>query len=86
MKLTNSSYQIIPSYGNTLEGIYKDIEIAARTCYKSEDKITEDSAIKFVDNLIKRKHYAMLEFGTVYLKIPIEEYEKNYKNKYFPQK
>ena len=54
MKLTNSNYQIIPSNGNTLEGIYKDIEIAARTCYKSEDKITEDSSIKFVDNLIKR--------------------------------
>ena len=86
MKLTNSNYQIISSNGNTLEGIYKDIEIAARTCYKSEDKITEDSATKFVDNLINRKHYGMLEFGTVYLKIPIEEYEKNYKNKYFPQK
>lgn len=72
MKLTNSNYQIIPSNGNTLEGIYKDIEIAARTCYKSEDKITEDSATKFVDNLIKRKHYAMLEFGTVYLTIKVD--------------
>lgn len=72
MKLTNSNYQIIPSNGNTLEGIYKDIEIAARTCYKSEDKITEDSATKFVDNLIKRKHYAMLEFGTVYLIIKVD--------------
>ena len=77
MKLTNSNYQIIPSNGNTLEGIYKDIEIAARTCYKSEDKITEDSATKFVDNLIKRKHYAMLEFGTVYLTIKADFSEEN---------
>ena len=40
---------------------YKKIELAGRTCYKSEDKITNDSAIKFVKALIKREHYAMLE-------------------------
>ena len=43
------------------------------------------SAESFVNMLIKNGHGAMLEHGTVYLKIPIEEYEKNYKNKYFPQ-
>ena len=69
-----------------LEGIYKQIEWAGRHCYKSLDKITEDSAKPFVDRMIKSGHTAMLEAGTVYLKIPIEEYEKNYKNKYFPQK
>jgi thymidylate synthase (FAD) len=41
----------------------KKIEIAARTCYKSEDKITNDSCIEFVKNLVKRKHLAMIEFG-----------------------
>lgn len=52
-----------------LEGVYKQIERAGRVCYKSEDKITEDSAKPFVDNrLIKSGHYAMLEHGTVYLK------------------
>lgn len=40
---------------------YKKIELAGRTCYKSEAKITDDSAIKFVQALIKREHYAMLE-------------------------
>lgn len=51
------------------EGVYKQIERAGRVCYKSEDKITEDSAKPFVDNrLIKSGHYAMLEHGTVYLK------------------
>ena len=69
-----------------LNGIYKQIEWAGRHCYKSLDKITNDSAKPFVDRMIKSGHTAMLEHGTVYLKIPIEEYEKNYKNKYFPQK
>ena len=50
-----------------LEGVYKQIELAGRTCYKSEDKITEDSAKPFVDKMIKSKHTAMLEHGTVYL-------------------
>ena len=49
--------------------MYKQIELAGRTCYKSEDKITEDSAKEFVDRMIKSKHGAMLEHGTVYLKI-----------------
>ena len=50
-----------------LDGIYKMIELAGRTCYKSEDKITEDSARDFVDRMIKSGHGAMLEHGTVYL-------------------
>lgn len=36
-------------------------------CYKSEDKITEDSAVKFVQGLVKRKHYAMLEHHWVHM-------------------
>ena len=85
MKLIKPSFSIIEQQAG-LEGIYKMIEQAGRTCYRSEDKITENSAKEFVDRMIKSGHCAMLEHGTVYLKIPIEEYEKNYKNKYFPQK
>jgi thymidylate synthase (FAD) len=70
MKLIKQSFAIHPQE-NGLEGIYKQIELAGRTCYKSEDKITEDSAKGFVDRMIKSKHYAMLEHGTVYLAIPI---------------
>lgn len=51
------------------DNIYKHIEIAGRTCYKSEDKITPDSAKEFVDRMIKSGHGAMLEHGTVYLKL-----------------
>lgn len=54
-----------------VEGLFKHMELCARTCYKSEDKITEDSARKFINNVIvARGHTAMLEHGTVYLRIP----------------
>jgi thymidylate synthase (FAD) len=55
-----------------LQIVHKQIERTGRTCYKSEDKITDDSSQKFVDMLINRGHTAMLEHGAVYLKIPIE--------------
>lgn len=48
---------------------YQVIEKVGRTCYKSEDKITDDSAKKFVASLVKSGHHAMIEFGYIYLKI-----------------
>ena len=39
----------------------KIIEAAGRTCYKSEDKITEDSAEKFVSMAVKRGHHSVIE-------------------------
>lgn len=44
---------------------FKKIELVGRTCYKSEDLITEDSAYKFVSGLVKRSHFAMLEHARV---------------------
>ena len=73
MKLIKSSYKIIPQEAG-LEGIYKAIELAGRTCYKSEDKITDTSAKEFIDRMIKSGHGAMLEHGTVYLTIPAGKY------------
>lgn len=66
MKLIESKVELIEQQLG-LEGVYKQIELAGRTCYKSEDKITEDSAKEFVDRMIKSNHGAMLEHGTVYL-------------------
>ena len=71
MKLIEPSYEIIPQTSG-LEGIYKQIELAGRVCYKSEDKITEDSAKDFTDRMIKSGHLAMCEHGTVYLTIPFK--------------
>ena len=70
MKLINSKVEILEPTGYTIDDIYKQIEIAGRTCYKSEDKITPTSAKEFVDRMIKSGHGAMLEHGTVYLDIP----------------
>lgn len=68
MKLIKPSFEIWEQPSG-LKGVYKQIERAGRICYKSEDKITEDSAKSFVDRMIKSGHGAMLEHGTVYLKV-----------------
>ena len=55
MKLIESKAEYIPQEEG-LEGIYKMIEVAGRTAYNSQDKITPDSAKNFVDRMIKSKH------------------------------
>lgn len=60
-QLIEPSVELITEQDN-----YKRIELAGRTCYKSEDKITEDSAKKFVIRMFKNKHFAMLEHGIYY--------------------
>lgn len=65
MKIINASYEILtPITGDEL----KVIEQAGRTCYKSEDKITDESAKKFVKYLIMLKHEAMLEHSSLSVK------------------
>ena len=88
MRLIKQSFEIWNQPAG-LEGVYKQIEKASRVCYKSENKITEDSAKPFVDRMIKSNHGAMLEHGTVYMFMPIDcdkhDYyvaKKYYKNKY----
>ena len=76
MKLIESKVEVIEQQPG-LDGVYKQIELAGRTCYKSEDKITEDSAKGFVDRMIGSKHGAMLEHGTVYLKITGKRDDEN---------
>jgi len=46
----------------------KLIELAGRTCYKSEEKITVDSTEEFVRMLIKRGHEAMIEHSMLSVK------------------
>lgn len=66
MKLIESRAEYIPQSPG-LNGIYEQIELAGRTAYHSQDKITAGSAMEFVDRMIKSRHYAALEHGTVYL-------------------
>jgi thymidylate synthase (FAD) len=66
MKIIKSSYEILTPINRN--EILKSIEVAGRTCYKSEDKITVDSASKFVKMLINRGHEAMIEHNNITVK------------------
>ena len=79
MKLIDSKVEVIEQLPG-LEGVYKHIERIGRTCYKSEDKITENSAKEFVDRMINSNHGAMLEHGTVYLTTTDTAVAKRYHN------
>ena len=59
MRIVEPSVEIM----TPLDGaaILKHIEMCGRVCYKSEDRITEDSAERFVRTLIKRGHESVLE-------------------------
>ena len=64
MKLIKQSHEILYYNPKAIE----IIERCARTCYKSEDKITENSAKKFVQMLLDKKHHAMIEFSDIIVK------------------
>ncbi len=69
MKIIKPSVTIIaqePGY----DGMMRHIELCGRTCYKSTDRITENSAERFVDTLKKSGHLSVLEHGAVYLQMP----------------
>ena len=45
------------------------IERIGRVCYKSEDLITEDSAEKFIGNILKRGHESVIEHEKISVKM-----------------
>ena len=63
MKIINASYHI----ETPIDGaeILRRIEKAGRTCYKSEDRITAESAENFVRRLIERGHESVLEHESI---------------------
>lgn len=63
MKIIEPYFEIIGSVDG--DSILRRIEQCGRVCYKSEDKITDDSAEKFVANIIKRGHEAVLEHQSI---------------------
>ena len=70
MKIINAGFQILSNI-NGME-MLKDIEYIARTCYKSENSITELSAVKMVESLINRGHEAMLEHYVISVKFIVD--------------
>lgn len=62
MKIIEPSVEFItPMDEEVGRDMLRRVELIGRTCYKSEDRITEESAEKFVQNLIKRGHESVLE-------------------------
>ena len=61
MKIVKAGFNILER--NERRGNLAVIEQAARTCYKSEDKISDNSAETMVSSLIRNHHEAMLEHG-----------------------
>src|SRR3990167_8045477 len=49
--------------------IIKNLERYGRVCYKSENKITENSAENFIRGAIKRGHYSVIEHEKITVKI-----------------
>ena len=66
MKIIRPSVEFITPIDGGV--ILKRLEQCGRVCYKSEDKIVEGSAEKFVGNIIKRGHEAVLEHCSVTVK------------------
>ena len=70
MKIINAGFQILSDI-NGME-MLKNIEYIARTCYKSEDMMTDLSAVKMVESLINRGHEAMLEHEKISVKFIVD--------------
>lgn len=68
MKIIKASYEILrPTKEKAIEDL-RFIELCARTCYKSEDKITETSYIKMIEKLRDNKHLAMFDHANMSVK------------------
>ena len=73
MKLIDSKVVNLTPANYSLESVKKHIELCGRTCYCSEDKINDTSAEKFVNMLKSNHHMSVLEHGTVYLDMPMDD-------------
>jgi len=67
MIIVKPSFEIM--FQDELKNAAKKIEVIARTCYKSEDKISDDSAEKLVKALLTRGHYPMFDHQTISVRI-----------------
>ncbi|HEC65479.1 MAG TPA: FAD-dependent thymidylate synthase [bacterium] len=70
MILVKPSFEILTPIDGL--SILKNIERAGRTCYKSEGKITDDSAIKFCKSLIKSGHESVIEHESISVKFIVD--------------
>lgn len=67
MKIIKPWFEILDEING--DDILKKIEKTGRVCYKSEDRITDDSARKFVANILKSGHESVIEHEKISVRI-----------------
>lgn len=67
MKLIPPSHEILSEIDGAQ--MLKNIELCGRVCYKSEDRITEDSAAKFISMILKSGHESVLEHEKITVRL-----------------
>lgn len=70
MKLIKSYFEILTSVNGS--DILKNIEVAGRVCYKSEDKIADDSSVTFVKMLLSAGHESVIEHQSISVRFVID--------------
>lgn len=66
MKIVSQSHEIM----TTIDGvsILQSIELAGRTCYKSEEKVSANSAAAFIERIISSGHHSVIEHVNITVK------------------
>ena len=67
VNIINASIELIDKINYT--DVLRKIELSGRVCYKSEDRITEDSAEKFIRGIIKRGHESVMEHVSLSVRV-----------------
>ncbi len=78
MKVIDPAFEILDEYFQKAM-LLEQIERCGRVCYKSEDKITEQSAVPFIKGIIKRGHESVLEMAQIVLRIQVDSETTMYK-------
>lgn len=70
MRIIDSGHKVM--HMPDREEILRILEQAGRTCYKSEDKITDDSAAGFVGRIIRSGHESVIEHVNITVKFIVD--------------
>ncbi len=70
MRVIQPGHEIVFMPGT--EEILRLLELAGRTCYKSEDKITDDSAAGFVGRIVRSGHESVIEHANITVRFIID--------------
>ena len=67
MKLVRAGFEVLENIDGM--ALLKSVESAGRTCYKSEDKITDNSALEFAQKILRRGHESVIEHEKISVRI-----------------